>query len=426
LKVIALPIGEFSTDLLRDEFAAIAAVFSHLGAQVITIDPVSDELAARQSLEKFSEEAPDLLLIVPLRGASAPVIEAAGRASPRSPGPCLVWPVQGRFALPSSVLGIGALREANVLVELVYAPPGDAIAIQLAGCILRAARALAGIRRSRIGVIGNLFPNLVSCRYDAEMVSLRLGTTLLPISFEKVNQAIQQVSAAAVESSRHKIGTTYALQSGVKQALDAGLRLHLALKAIAHEQQLDGYAVECWSGFPARLGLNPCLGFVEDAYSLACEGDVMLCIALLIVRYLTGKSAYVGDLYDVDMDGMLTLIHCGGPAALASDPNQVMIAQSPLALERGFETMTVRPDLVPGLVTVLRFYGANCDKLHLAQGRLTGCDRTANLTVRVALNGNRWDFLKECYGNHYIVVAGDIRKELRLLAKWLGITMIET
>jgi L-fucose isomerase-like protein len=126
------------------------------------------------------------------------------------------------------------------------------------------------------------------------------------------------------------------------------------------------------------------------------------------------------------MDGLLTLIHCGGPAGLASGPKQVMIAQSPLALERGFETMTVRPDLVPGPVTVFRFYGANCDKLHLAQGRLTGCERSANLTVKVALNGNRWDFLKECFGNHYIVVAGDIRKELELLAKWLGITTIET
>ncbi len=53
--------------------------------------------------------------------------------------------------------------------------------------------------------------------------------------------------------------------------------------------------------------MNPCLGFIEDEYTLACEGDVMLCISLLVVRYLTGASAFNGDLFDLDLDGMLTL-----------------------------------------------------------------------------------------------------------------------
>jgi L-fucose isomerase-like protein len=427
LKVIVLPIGEFSTDLIRDEFQAIAGVFTRLGVGVVTAEAVADEGAARQSVETLAQEKPDLLVMVSLRGLSAQVIEAAGRTSPV---PCLVWPVQGRFALPSSALGIGALHEAGLPVELVYPPQGDpadnADAIDLAGCILKAARAYVGIRQSRVGVIGNLFPNLVSCRYDAQRVRARLGTTILPIPYEEVQQAIEKVSEQDVASSRQSITSAYSVKTADEQALDPGIRLHLALKAIARENRLDGYAAECWSGLPPRLGLNPCLGFVEDAYSLACEGDTMLCIALLMVRYLTGSSAYVGDLYDVDMDGVVTLIHCGGPASLASGGKNVEIAQSPLALERSFETMTVRPDLAPGPVTILRFYGANCDKLHLAQGRLMGCERSANLTVKVALNGNRWDFLKECFGNHYIVVAGDIRKELELLTKWLGISVIET
>ena len=71
-------------------------------------------------------------------------------------------------------------------------------------------------------------------------------------------------------------------------------------------------------------GLNPCMGFIEDAYTLACEGDVMLCISLLLVRYLAGTGAYVGDLYDLDLDGILTLIHCGAPASLASNREEVV------------------------------------------------------------------------------------------------------
>jgi L-fucose isomerase-like protein len=209
-------------------------------------------------------------------------------------------------------------------------------------------------------------------------------------------------------------------------ALTAGARLHLALKQAARDQHLDAFAAECWTGLPRELGLNPCLGFVEDAYTLACEGDVVLAVSLLIVRYLTGTRAYVGDLYDLDLDGRLTLVHCGGPASLAANNAAVVLAKSELAQQRGFETITCRPRLPAGPVTLFRLYGPNCDQLHMALGDLTGCEQSPNLSVAVQLAGSRWDFLSQCFGNHYVVAPGDIRPELILLSKWLGIQVSET
>jgi L-fucose isomerase-like protein len=128
----------------------------------------------------------------------------------------------------------------------------------------------------------------------------------------------------------------------------------------------------------------------------------------------------------LDLDGILTLIHCGAPASLSSNREATMVSKSQLALERGFETLTCRPHLESGTVTLFRFYGTECDKLHLASGELLGSELSPNLTVQVKLKGNRWDFLEQCFGNHYVVVAGDIRSELKLLGKWLGITILET
>ncbi|MEP7359256.1 MAG: hypothetical protein ABI847_18535, partial [Anaerolineales bacterium] len=203
-------------------------------------------------------------------------------------------------------------------------------------------------------------------------------------------------------------------------------KLHLTLKRLAQEHQLDAFAAECWTGLPPELGLNPCLGFVEDAYTLACEGDVVLCVSLLIVQYLTGRRAYVGDLYDLDLEGVMTLSHCGAPASLARDPGQVVLGRSPIMLERGFETVICRPQLPPGPVTIFRLYGRNCDKLHLAMGDLLDSDPAASLAVRLRLAGSRWDFLNLCAGNHYVVVPGDLRPELGRLARWLDITIFET
>jgi len=423
--ITALPIGEIDTDVIRSEFESIIGVFNGLEIDLFVADPVSDVESARQSVEKLSKRNPDLLLLIPLRGLSAQILEIAILTSRT---PCLICPIQGRFALPSSALAVGALRESKIPVELLYAPSNNPDFIERLQCVTRVARAFSRIRQSRIGVIGGLFPNLVSCRYDPQMVNSRLGTTLIPISFEETRAAIKSISQSMndIGQLEREISVSYNIDAADLNSLDAGIQLHLALKQVAVEQKIDGFATECWSGFPRELGLNPCMGFIEDAYTLACEGDVMLCISLLLVRYLTGSSAYVGDLYDLDLDGILTLIHCGAPASLASNRKETMVSKSQLALERGFETLTCRPRLENGPVTLFRFYGWECDKLHLASGELLGSELSPNLTVKVKLDSNRWNFLEQCFGNHYIVAAGDIRGELKLLGKWLGITIFET
>jgi L-fucose isomerase-like protein len=423
--ITALPIGEIDTDVVRSQFESIIRVFKGWGPDLFVADPVSDVESARQSVQELSKKKPDLLLLIPLRGLSAQIIETAVLTSH---SPCLICPIQGRFALPSSTLAIGALQESKVPVELLYAPADHPDFIERVHPITSVARAFSRIQRSRIGIIGGLFPNLISCRYDPNIVSSRLGTTLVPISFKDIRDVIQSGEGGInnVEQLQREITVAYKVDEADLNALDAGIQLHLALKQVAIEQEIDGFATECWSGFPRELGLNPCMGFIEDAYTLACEGDVMLCISLLLVRYLTGTGAYVGDLYDLDLDGILTLIHCGAPASLASNREETMVSKSQLALERGFETLTCRPHLESGPVTLFRFYGRECDKLHLASGELLGSELSPNLTVKIKLKGNRWDFLEQCFGNHYIVATGDIRSELKLLGKWLGITILET
>jgi L-fucose isomerase-like protein len=419
------PIGEYDTDRIRQEVEGRLAVLRQAGADVWVGEPVSDVEGARQALPPGQDRTPDLTVLIPLRGLSAQAIETAARLSP---APCLIWPIQGRYALPSSTLAVGALREAEKPVELLYLPPDHAAAGERVRCTVRAARAYSRLRRSRIGVIGGLFPNLVACRYDPQVVTSRLGAALIPIPYEELRAAMRSFSERMeeVQPVRQDITALYPVEAQDVPALEKGLLLHQALKQVAREHALEAFATECWTGFPGEVGLNPCLGFVEEAYTLACEGDVMLCAGLLIARYLTGASAWAGDVYDLDLEGVLTLVHCGAPASLAAHPGDVVLAKSQLALQKGFQTLTCRPHLQPGPVTLVRLYGHGCDKMHLAVGEIMSSQTSPDLAVKVRLGGNRWDFLEQCFGNHYVVVAGDIRSELRQLDTWLGIQLFET
>ena len=115
----ALPIGEIDTDVIRSEFESIIGVFNGLGTDLLVVDPVSDEESARRSVEELSRRNPDLLVIIPLRGLTAQAIEAAVLTSRT---PCLICPTQGRFALPSSALAVGALRESRFRLSCYMLP----------------------------------------------------------------------------------------------------------------------------------------------------------------------------------------------------------------------------------------------------------------------------------------------------------------
>jgi L-fucose isomerase-like protein len=57
---------------------------------------------------------------------------------------------------------------------------------------------------------------------------------------------------------------------------------------------------------------------------------------------------------------------------------------------------------------------------------LISSEQSPNLKVQIKLNGNRWDFLEQCFGNHYLAVAGDVCREMKLLCRWLGVKVFET
>ena len=377
---------------------------------------------------KFLIEEPrrkdlDVLLIVVLQGMSAELIKEIVEIMDC---PCILWAVKGRWAWPSSVLALGCLQEKK-RVKLLY-PIGDGgdVLAEL-GKTLRAAFALSRLRKSRIGQIGSLFPNLIACDYDEGVIESKLGIKLVKIGFDRLRDGVDSISrnTSLLQELKEKIMSEFIVKT-TEDVLMSGIRLHLALKTIAEEDDLHGFATECWSAMPKEMGLNPCLGFIEDDYVLGCEGDVLICVATLMVKYLTAINPYVGDLYDLDEDNILTLVHCGGPASLCAKNKRTFIKESAQAKEQGFSTGVCLPWLNKGPATVFRLYGKGCDWVHAVSGQLTQVVRQKKMWVRVRLSGEPKKFLKNCLANHYVVVPRNVLDELRILCEWLGIRIVES
>ena len=423
-RVGIIGIGDIKAEAQKRDYETIINGIKGLDIEVFDkgIKASTEEIEA--SVIELLRKELDAVLLVVLRGMSAQAIKNVVELMDC---PAIVWAVKERWAWPSSALALGALKEEKKKVKLIYGLGDDKSTLNEFRQRVQAAFALSRLRHSRIGTIGSLFPNLVSRSYDKARIKERIGTEIVEISFDELHQAIGRVSKAvnAIEDLRKKIQDRFLIEV-TDELLNPGIRLHLALKHIAKSHSLDGFAIECWSRMPKEVGLNPCLGFIEDDYTLTCEGDVLISIATQMVRYLTGINPYVGDIYDLDKENILTLVHCGAPASLAADAKSVIIKDSIQAKEQGFPTPVCHPQLKNGEVTLLSLYGKKCDYVHLTTGELIKTRRADKMWVKVRLSGERQEFLEQCLANHYIVVPGNIIRELELLCEWLAISILRT
>ena len=417
MKILCVSVGASPTADTESEHTRLLTALASTGVGVVGRVEVRCEDDVQLVAKKAAETNPDVLALIVLCGKTSllqmSIVQSVSL-------PTVVWAVGRDFAFPSSALAVGALKEEGRHIALFHSAADDADTMADFLAAVRAGAVITRLSRAKIGVIGGLFPNLVSCRYEPTIIKEKLGAELVSISYERLRQEMNEtVADQAALDHLHKL----CAERVPREALLPGLNLHIALKNISKELGLEAFACECWSGLPKEIGLNPCLGFIEDSYILACEGDVMLALLLLMAKYMTGTSACAADIRYLDMDNVLTLCHCGGTCAAGSD---AVLDFSNAAQEAGFDTVTCRPNIPPGPVTLVRFYGEKCDHMHAASGDLLSCDRSNDLTVSVKLHGKRSDFINECFGNHYAIISGDIRKEIFTFCEWLKIAATYT
>lgn len=380
------------------------------------------EECGAQTVDLHSDDF-DVLVILVLHGNSArQIVETVDGVN----CPCIIWAARERWAWPSSALAMGKLRDEAKAVKLIYGQPSEEDAVRELGIALRAAFAVSEFAKSRIGVIGGLYPNLVSCAYDRAGIAARLGMGIVDVSFDEVRDAIGAITDDAVESCIDRFPLLNEIDEELRPTCTSGIRLHLAMKHLTQMYSLCGFAVECWSRFPSELGMNPCLGFLEDDYIMACEGDVLLAASHILARVVTGNYSYAGDIYDLDDQNVLTLNHCGAPMSLSTNDGISAIQESKPAADLGFSTLVCHPAIQCGRVTLLRLHGSSCNRLHMAEGEIIGVESLDRMSVRIRLDGSRKHFVDNCTGNHYVAAMGDASEEIRQFCKWKNIDLIET
>ncbi len=208
-------------------------------------------------------------------------------------------------------------------------------------------------------------------------------------------------------------------------------RLHLAIKALVRQHRADAVSVDCLNMFENGLDAYPCLSFFQlnnEGFTGVCEGDINATIAQLIFRYLTGKPAYVSDPVIDEAAGQVIYAHC----VATRNPENNGIAcpyliRSHAEDRKGASVQTLLP--LGKAVTTIAVSSQNSALAVYTAVTVAniGDEKACRTKLAVATDVEKLtrNYHISTFGWHQVTCYGDYRKEIKLLAKLLGLKLVE-
>jgi L-fucose isomerase-like protein len=418
-RIACLAIGREWTASAKAEMEALLSGLTS-GRRLETSDPVFAEVDVLDRVEQLRLQRPDAIVLAALHGGSARSMVLAAR---KANVPALLWCHDGQHSLPSACLANEALRQIGHPSVLIHGC-GSKAAGEL-DAALGAACALRRLSEARIGQVGPLHPNLVSCGVNPLAIQKGFGAWTVPVAVAEVRRRVECLDGRRVFEGVSDVRRRFHVEAD-DELLMKGVALHFALREIAREQRLDILAVDCWSEILPGFGVTPCMGFAFDDYSIACEGDLLLALALLAGEAISGGPGFGGDLYAFDeSNGRAVSVHCGACAALHSAVDRLSIVSRPLPdnVSGNGAILSVRPVLQAGRATAVMLHGMNADHVHIRAAEILDTTFDDLMSVHVRIEDQSGLFRAQAAGNHYAIFPGEWLSAWSLLAQWLHITV---
>lgn len=263
------------------------------------------------------------------------------------------------------------------------------------------------ISGSRIGVIGTPSSWLISSNVDYLLAKRRWGIEYVDIPLERVVEYFNALTDDEVgEAAAQLTGQALACREASADDMLKAMKIYQAVKRIVEEEKLSALTLSCFK-LIEMTGATGCLALSllnDEGIIAGCEGDLQSVFTMLVVKTLTGKSAFMAN-----------------PSMINARTNEIVLAHCTVGLKQTekfilrshFETelsIGIQGLLPTGDVTIVKCGGECLDEYYLTTGTLTENTNYINMCrtqVRVRLNSPADYFLKNPLGNHHILLHGN-------------------
>lgn len=381
---------------------------------------------------------PDLIVLQNITFANAAY---ANEVLKRFKCPIILWTLRepvidgGRLRLNSLT---GAYSAGNMIkahrnekFEYVFGTPKEDEVINTIKSMVSAAEIKSKLRNLKIAAIGHTPMGFGFGRgLDSEMSSV-FGSTLESIEARELIELAKTYSDDEIKEYYEEANSMInGLDTVVQENKINFLKLYKAYSTFIEENNIGALASRCWPDFFTSFGTPVCSVLsVLNAKKIpsSCESDIYGALSMYIGTEFTKESTFFGDPVSMDEENnTITFWHCG-------------MAACNLALEETGATVGVHPNRKIGPVmdfgcrpceevTIFRISRKPCGtfRFFVAEGEALNypkqfCGTTVVVKTKNSAKDVVYNSVKAGFEPHFVVVYGNIKKELELLANMLGI-----
>ena len=437
-QVAYVPIGvpTFHLESAQKEFDRSAELLRSITEDVVVPEEM---LLSLDLLKKFVEGLqPDLIVLQNVTFANAAY---ASEVLARFDCPILLWTLRepvidgGRLRLNSLT---GAYSAANAIREFreepftyVFGSPDEEEVIAMVTAAIRAAKLKAAMKELRLAAVGHTPQGFGFGRaLDVDMLKT-FGVRMESI---EARELIDRAKAFSDEDITEYLDDAQGRMCGLentpeKNRLDFA-RLYRAYKEYVTENHIGALASRCWPDFFTAFGTPVCavLAILNDlGIAASCEADAYGALSMYLGMELTDTPVFFGDPVSMDeQDNTITFWHCGTAACTLAREDTG--ARVDVHCNR-----KIGPTLDFGCraeekVTVFRI-GRKPDgtfRFFLTAGEALDRPKQFNGTSVVVKTVNSARQIVERsvtdgWEPHFVVIYGDVQRELEILGNMLNI-----
>ena len=317
-------------------------------------------------------------------------------------------------SLPAALEILAQVRQENGTgrIYLLKGPDDSQTLSEIAqtALCLEANRKLS---EDRLGVVGASSDWLVASSHRPEVVTVRFGTKVVPLSVEELRANIAKDPAPANGPEFAAWDRAAGAEGVTREGFARAAGVSRGLEELVKTYRLSAVTVRCFD-LVVQDGTTGCLALsrlADQGVTAGCEGDVPSVLLLRWLWHLTGKAGWMANPSDLDVrKGELLLAHCTVPLGLVGEHRLKTHFESGLGIG-------IDGTFSNGPVTLLRLGGANLDRWWGAEGSLFESrheDGLCRTQVRVRIPpAAAAELLEAPLGNHLVLVPGHVKALFR-------------
>jgi L-fucose isomerase-like protein len=265
------------------------------------------------------------------------------------------------------------------------------------------------LSEDRLGLVGPSSDWLVASSQRPEVVSVRFGTKVVPLTVDELRECMA-LDPAPTSGPEFETWDRAASAEGVARAgFSRAVGVYRGLKELVRSRRLAAVTVRCFD-LVTQDGTTGCLALsrlADEGITAGCEGDIPSVMTLRWLWHLTGKAGWMANPSDLDPHkGEILLAHCTVPLGLVGEHRLKTHFESGLGIG-------IDGTFGPGPVTLLRLGGANLDRWWGAEGTLYESRHAPDLCrtqVRVRIPpAAAAELLEAPLGNHLVLIPGHVK-----------------